>query len=594
MNLHPDLISLAGQRTYQVDAWQNIFTAWESGTKRILAMSATGTGKTVIFLGVIRQILENEPDARILIIAQAEELIYQPIERAEQFFPDIAKKMGVVMAKNDDVDAQIIVGTVQTLWRGRMESILEHGDIQYAIVDECQHSPSNMHLDVLKSIPNAFVLGLTATPRRTDRVSLQNAGFEKCVFRFSIADAVKANALVPPSVFGFRLDIEVQQTLLDDSEGEITSLGELLSADNILEIVYQKWSEYAANRQTLGFCASVSQAYATAAYFRERGIAAEAIDGKVAEDERKRIKQDFQDKKIQVVFNVKIWTEGVDLPETSALLMVSPGKSDLAYVQKLGRGLRTHPGKTDCIVLDFAPLNDRDVVMAGDVLDGLTLSKKEKKLIEKADKQGLLFGFKLTKDGIGEVDPAQIQVEVIDYLKRNKLAWTFDGQCGTVGLSDEYSLALVLPDHARVEKAKSLGRALTVKEQALFNHLKSAKLYLVQAVKKTIIDRNNEPRVVTDHHESNLLVVGEVKEVQTHAEQVAPEYSEGVLSDKSKPWRKEGLTSGQAKFLRTLGADPTGLTKGQAAQRITHLLTMRAVQVEESKKQKDILTKIYN
>ena len=588
--LHPDLLALAKDRPYQVDAWQAVFDAWENGTKRALVAMATGTGKTVIFLGVIRQILAQEPDARILILAHVRELIMQPVERARQFFPDIYAKMGVVMAEKDACNAQIIVATMQTASiPERMNAMLNYGTFTHIIVDECHFSVSDSYLSILDRFPEAKVLGLTATPKRTDRISLKKAGFEKCVYRLPITKAIDIGALVPFIGQGFILNQEIEFKDTDNFD----NMGDLLSADNILEFVYGKWMEFCAGRQTIGFCASVAQAYASAEYFRVQGARAEAVDGTTPTDERDAIRKRFESGATQVVFNVFVWATGFDMPAASAALMIAPTKSDLTYTQKVGRILRTAPDKTNAIVIDFAPKAHRDMIMLGDLLDGIT--KKEKKAVEKAEKNGLLFGFKVSKEGIGEIDPAEVQMIVLDYLGRNRLAWTFDGGLGTVGLNDEYTLAMLLPDHARVEKAQALARERPLKprEQALLDHLASARLYLIQQVKREILDsETGKPKKVNAGTLRSLVcALPDVQAVQSRAEDVAGEYigDSDILARKDKGWRKEAVSAGQALFLRRLGGDPTGLTRGQAAQRITHLLAKNEVNRAEQARQAEIL-----
>ena len=222
------------------------------------------------------------PDARIVVIAHRRELIYQPIRRAEAMYPHLALKMGVVMASRRDCSAQIIIATVQSLVSGncqRVKEIVQFGDIDYLICDESHRLVASTYLKVLEAMGEPKMLGCTATPKRTDNVGLGTV-LKKLSYRYSIQQAIREGALVPFNALGFTLPFEAQAQDLEpgeEGEPEDQSLGQLLSADNILEIVFEKWSELAANRKTIGFTASVAQAHATAAYFCSRGIKAEAI-----------------------------------------------------------------------------------------------------------------------------------------------------------------------------------------------------------------------------------------------------------------------------------------------------------------------------
>jgi len=156
---------------------------------RTLVIAATGTGKTVIFLAWLDKL---PTDARVLIIAHRRELIYQPRDRAAEFCPAVAERMGVVMGQEDDVGAQVIVATVQSLTSGdRMARILAHGPIDVCILDEAHHGTASTYLRVLDELgPECRVIGFTATPMRTDGDGLRRV-FSSCAYRFPIDAAIR-------------------------------------------------------------------------------------------------------------------------------------------------------------------------------------------------------------------------------------------------------------------------------------------------------------------------------------------------------------------------------------------------------------------
>lgn len=571
-------------RDYQETAIQNILADWASGLRAVLLMAATGTGKTIIFLGLVDRILAEDPTARILVIAHRRELIHQPIERIDGYFPHLAVQAGIVMADRDDVSARIIVATIQSLVAGdRLQRILSWGRITHVIVDEAHHAPAGTYRQVLEALDDPLVLGCTATPKRTDKLPLREI-FQHVSYRISIQDAIRMGALVSFTPLGFQLPVDASAVKETGEGWEDEPMGELLSAENILEIVLSKWREFASNRQTIGFTTSVAQAHATAGYFNRLGISAGAVDGTTPKKERDRILRAYQKGELQVVFNCMVLTEGFDAPETACVMMIAPTRSDLVYVQRLGRGLRTASGKDDCLVLDFAPRGLRDVVMAGDVLDGVP--KKVRQSIEAADEQGVLFGFRVTGDQIAAVDPHEIQAVVLDYLSHHRLAWAFDGGFAAAALSEKSMIAILPPETERLNRAGELRRAGRWDErtQALADWIGRYRLYRID---KRQID---EQRYLWG---AELIGAWEsMTAAKKAAEELSKAETDSGLAGKSSEWRKRPMTEGQARYLRILGAYQAGLTSDQAARRITFTLARRAVQTAEDRTQKAILRPI--
>jgi len=546
---------------HQVECLAAIRRAWLTGP-RTLAVLATGTGKTHIYLSLLDEVARS--GARALVIAHRQELIYQPVERAKEYFPELAARMGIVMAGRDDADAQVVVATVQTLSaNGRLDRALQAGPFEYVVADEAHHITSATWLALLERLGNPRVLGLTATPIRTDGDGLSRV-FSSVAYRFPINAAIDRGILVPFRALGFTLPI----TLAGIAEGEdgwaVEPLGDLLRAPNVLEVVYETWRERAEDRQTFAFTASVLQAHDTAAYFRERGVSAAAVDGGTPDDERAVTLAAFKAAEIRVLANCQIYTEGVDVPEASCALMICPTKSDLAYVQKIGRVLRITPAKWDALVLDFAPLDDRNVIMAGDVLGQ---PRAVKKATEKAERSGVMVAWDI--DGLGlvsSVDPNELVVKVLNYLRRSKLAWALDGVLATAGLSETMMLALLAPDVVRMARAEEVRESWTERERALYDLVSAYRLY---AVRKE--DRYWQGQAVG--------VYPTCDEAMGAAEDIASRAAEPILAARRTAWRSSNVSSPQILYMRRLGIEvPDGCTKGQAAQLISQALCKRAVE----------------
>jgi superfamily II DNA or RNA helicase len=549
-------------RPYQSEAIQAVRQDWKE-LDRVLVVACTGSGKTVIFLSLLEQLLQSGELKRALILADQRDLIYQPFERAQEFFPDLALRMGIVMADQDDASAQIVIATIQTLSsEKRWERVIRYGGFSHIIVDEAHGSTAPTWQKLFNRNPGVKVAGFTATPLRSDGDGLVRV-FQKVSYRYPISKGIRDGSLVPFDALGVGLPISFSQIEETEDGWDDEQMGDVLKAENVLQIVYDNWKQYAGNRLTIGYTASVAQARRTAEFFRTKGVNAEWICGETPHDERRRITNDFRAGKIQCVFNMMVWTKGVDFPEASSILMIAPTKSDLVYVQRLGRGLRTFPGKSDCRVLDFAPIDGRNVIMAGDVLGK---PREVKKAEEKAERAGVLFAVSVDQLGHAtSIDPTRLIVKVLNLLRKDALAWALDGRYATASLGAKSSLCIELPDLPRIEKAEQFRREnperWTDRHEAEYRKISQYGLFLVENNRACF-----QGRFTT------------LEDAKAAGDDLALDRLEGVLSEKKSHWRKDPPSEKQLDLLRRFGATiPERCTKGQAAQLITQAMTISAV-----------------
>lgn len=550
-------------RDYQIEAVTAIRHDWQD-VDRTLAIMATGTGKTVVFLALLDQLRQAGELRRALVIAHRRELIHQPIERAWQMYPDMAPAMGIVMADQNEVAAQIVVATVQSINASRrLEWMLQFGSFSHVIIDECHHATQGSYTSIIDKLPGVKVLGMTATPIRSDGDGLSKI-FERVAYRLPINRAIERGALVPFDALGVGLPITFANLRRTRDGWDADDVGGLLSAGNILDIVFDKWREYAGDRQTIAFTANVAQAEQTAAHFQAQGVRAAWVSGETPKAERDQMLRDYQAGKIQVVANCMVLTEGFDAPETSAVLMLSPTRSDLTYVQKLGRGLRTAPGKTDCRVLDFVPTEDRNVIMAGDVL-GKPCRVREAE--NKAEQAGLLVAISVDKLGTASsIDPNSLIVRVLNLLRKDLLAWSITDHYATAALSEDAMLAIVLPDPTRIETAEAMRRRgeLFEAHEQLFDFIRSTRLYLVR-------------KDGYAWHAELQGMYGSFEAAKGAANVIGEPMLDATLAGRKRDWRRESPTDKQIAYMRRIGVrPPAGCTKGMAAQLITQTLTLRA------------------
>ncbi|MBC7324096.1 MAG: DEAD/DEAH box helicase family protein, partial [Moorella sp. (in: Bacteria)] len=180
-------------RDYQQDAVQAVLQAKGKGITRPLVALPTGTGKTIVFAALAREL-----NARTLILAHRDELIRQAADKVSMVWPEA--EIGVIKAEENEKNKQVVVASVQTLARpARLEQVARE-DFTLCVVDEAHHAPALSYRRIMDYLlfldgePERLLLGVTATARRGDNVGLGNV-FEDVVFQASILTMVRAGYL---------------------------------------------------------------------------------------------------------------------------------------------------------------------------------------------------------------------------------------------------------------------------------------------------------------------------------------------------------------------------------------------------------------
>lgn len=371
-------------RPYQIDAIEGIEQAEREGTRRPLVVHPTGTGKTVTFAELAKR---RSNRGRTLALVHREELANQAAEKLGWQAPEL--NTGIVKAELDELGADVVIGSVPTLARdNRLARLLEsarRSPFGTVIVDEAHHAPAPSWVKIMTAMGSysqygPITAGFTATPER-DKKSL--SVWEKVVSYMSIQEAIFQGYLVdiPPA--------QTVQTSVDlgkvgkGSNGDYSEgdLGEALEAAGAIEQIADAYVKYAKNRKGVAFTPTVRTAHDLAAALRERGIPAEAVDGETPKELRKAILARLKTGETQVVCNCGVLTEGFDETSISCVVIARPTKFHGLYVQMVGRGTRTHPGKTDLLVLDVVGASERHELITWVDL-GLTPEGKRKKPTE--------------------------------------------------------------------------------------------------------------------------------------------------------------------------------------------------------------------
>lgn len=334
-------------RKWQCEAVDAVREEWASGVTRTAVVAATGLGKS----SVIGKLAVDEVRAggRPLLLAHREELLTQLTKTCKAFDSTIG--VGRVQAGQNQTRRPITVASVQTLRSERRQGRMMRPTL--VVVDECHRAVSPSHMSILAwagSFDHTRTLGVTATMTRGDKKGLGDCWQSVALVR-DIKFGIDEGYLVKPRgrvVVTEHMDLEHAKVSRGDYQD--SDLGEMVAQD-AGEIV-KAWNAHASDRLTVAFVPTVDSAHELRDAFHAQGIAAEAVTAVTPTAERNAMYARLADGTTRVLVNVFVLVEGWDCPPVSCILMARPTRLPGVYIQALGRGLRTAPGKTDCLVLD--------------------------------------------------------------------------------------------------------------------------------------------------------------------------------------------------------------------------------------------------
>lgn len=221
------------------------------------------------------------------------------------------------------------------------------------VVHNCHHGVAPSYVRIYEALPDAVHLGVTATLARGDGIGLGSV-WEDVVSEKSIAWGIKNGYLSPVRGIAVRTpELDLSRVKKSRGDYRVNELGHALSDSGVLDAIPKAYLEYAANRPGVAFLPTVETAEYTAEALRNAGITSAVISGETPREERARIFEDHRTGRVQVLSNCMVLTEGWNGPHTSCIVVARPTRSNPLYVQMVGRGTRTYPGKTDCLVLDI-------------------------------------------------------------------------------------------------------------------------------------------------------------------------------------------------------------------------------------------------
>ena len=335
----------------------------ESGEKRALLISATGTGKTYASAFAMRELGYK----RVLFLVHRGQLARQT-KKSYQKILDKNISMGLVGAGCSEYEADYVFATVQTLNRDEHLHKYNPEAFECIILDEAHHSSADTYQKVMNYFKPKLWLGMTATPdKRDDDIAGRNI-YEifnhQIAYEIRLQQAMEENMLCPFHYFGISDVSMVNDKQLKARKLKEIDFNQLTGNERVRHIIEQaEYYGYSGDRvKGLIFCSRIDESEELSQKFNAAGFRTTALNGSASDEERteafERLAMDEEDateemQPLDYIFSVEILNEGVDIVEVNQVIMLRPTKSPIVFIQQLGRGLRKAKGKEYVVVLDF-------------------------------------------------------------------------------------------------------------------------------------------------------------------------------------------------------------------------------------------------
>ena len=337
-------------RPYQREALQAINDFSEKGINKQLVVLPTGSGKTVIF-SHLPQFKQNS--LPMLVLAHRAELLYQAKEKISWSNPEL--DIQIEQADNVAGYCDVVVASVPTLGRAESERILKYPKDYFKsiVIDEAHHAAAPTYRRILDYFNAPFVLGVTATPQRSDNTRLTDV-FDEIVYYKTIQNLIEDGYLC--SLVGYRIKTNTDISGVATNEGDYVAsqLEDAIDTPERNAHIVAAYNSLVPESKAIVFCAGVKHANNLATSFASSQINTEVILGATDSDARRDILARFKMGHTKVLINVGVLTEGFDEPTVETIILARPTRSTLLYTQIVGRGTRLHEGKPHCTILDFA------------------------------------------------------------------------------------------------------------------------------------------------------------------------------------------------------------------------------------------------
>lgn len=336
----------------QLEALNALDAVRKSGQDRALIISATGTGKTILSALDVRAV---DPE-RMLFVVHREQILDRAMQEFSRVLGVSQSDMGKLSGSSKQIDRRYVFATMDSLARPETLAQIDPTQFEYVLVDEAHRAGAASYTRILDHLKPTFLLGMTATPERTDGHDIFALFDYNVAYEIRLNKALEAEMLSPFHYYG------VADYTTDEGEttDDLTQLGKLISTARVDYLVSQieTYGHAGVPVRGLMFCRTKAEAHALADELNLRSVNGNrlrtlALTGEDRIEARDAAVASLAADELDYILTVDIFNEGIDIPAVNQIVMLRQTKSAIVFVQQLGRGLRKHPGKDSLRVIDF-------------------------------------------------------------------------------------------------------------------------------------------------------------------------------------------------------------------------------------------------
>ena len=333
----------------QIDALKNLENLRKNKKNKALIISATGTGKTYLSAFDARAFQAK----KLLFVVHRLTIAKDSLDTFRSVF-GTEKTMGLYSGEKRELECDFLFSTIQTISKSRHLENFSKTHFDYIVIDETHRSGADSYLHLIKYFEPKFLLGMTATPERTDGTDIFK------LFDHNIAYEIRLNRAMEEEMLSTFHYYGVTDLLIDSNKSDNKAdFNLLISSERVNRIIEQAYFYGSDNGITRGliFCSRKNEAIELSTLFNLKGFKTVALTGDSSEEERaesiNKLESDNLIEKLDYIFTVDIFNEGIDIPKINQIIMLRPTESAIIFIQQLGRGLRKVEGKGYLTVIDF-------------------------------------------------------------------------------------------------------------------------------------------------------------------------------------------------------------------------------------------------
>lgn len=353
-------------RPYQNDLIEELRYLIAGGSSRICTVAPCGAGKTVLFSWITAQSKKN--GNKILIVVHRQELIEQTSKTLDRFF--IPHE--VLNSRNIN-SCQVHVASVYTLAR-RLHQFEKAPDI--IILDESHHAVANTWRKVIEHFKGSLIIGFTATPARLNGDGL-GVIFQSLALGPSVKELIEMGNLSPYDYYAPPVRADLDDIRVKYGDYQRSEIALRMDKSEIIGDAIETYKKLADGKRAICYCASRAHAEHVAIEFNKAGVSAAYIDGETPDNIRKMAIDQFRNGLVKILTNVDLISEGFDVPNMEAVILLRPTQSTSLFIQQSMRAMRADPENPDkrAIIIDHVgnvyrhglPDEDREWSLEGKV-----------------------------------------------------------------------------------------------------------------------------------------------------------------------------------------------------------------------------------